>query len=126
MNSDCPFCKLPEETIIAQNKICIAYYDNHPVTQGHTLIITKCHIDNIFDLSSEEITACWQLIKEMREKLQKDYPEITGFNIGINVGLDAGQTITHAHWHLIPRRKGDIEDPAGGVRGVIPEKRIYK
>jgi diadenosine tetraphosphate (Ap4A) HIT family hydrolase len=99
--------------------------DNYPVTKNHSLIISKRHCSNYFDLYQPEINACNQLIFETREQLLKKDKSIEGFNIGNNSGEVAGQTINHCHIHLIPRRKGDTENPRGGVRGVIKDKQSY-
>ena len=97
----------------------------YPVTKGHTLFIPKRHVQSFFDLDSNEKEAIFELLELEREKLIQQDNLITGFNIGINDGSDAGQTVMHCHVHLIPRRNGDMSDPRGGVRGVIPEKQSY-
>jgi diadenosine tetraphosphate (Ap4A) HIT family hydrolase len=91
----------------------------------HTLVIPKRHVADYFDLYQPELNAIQALLKEQREKTLAADPAVTGFNVGINTGADAGQTIFHVHVHLIPRRKGDVANPRGGVRGVIPEKQKY-
>jgi len=125
-NHNCPFCN-PDSgrEIIVENYSAYAMYDKYPVSKGHTLIIPKRHVADYFELSSEEQTACWCIVNAVRQiSIEKFNPD--GFNIGINVNEEAGQTIPHVHIHLIPRYHGDVKDPEGGVRGVIPEKRIYK
>ena len=99
--------------------------DAYPVTKGHHLIIPKRHVLTWFDLNSDERAALDKLLHQQRKVLLASDPSITGFNIGINCGEDAGQTIPHCHVHLIPRRHGDTEDPRGGVRGAIPTKQHY-
>lgn len=118
----CPFCQNKES--ISKSKYCFSIFDKYPVTKGHILIIPKHHTSSWFDLSIQEQSDCMNLVSRMKEYLQEKYnPD--GFNIGINIGESAGQTINHVHIHLIPRYKGDCEDPTGGVRGVIPEKQKY-
>jgi diadenosine tetraphosphate (Ap4A) HIT family hydrolase len=99
--------------------------DNYPVTQLHTLVISKRHATTFFDLFEPERRAINQLLDGLRVEITKKDPLVTGFNIGMNSGDAAGQTIGHAHVHLIPRRQGDVQDPRGGVRGVIPGKAAY-
>lgn len=121
----CLFCEIPEERVIAENELAYAIYDGFPVTDMHTLIIPKRHVSSYFDLGRPEVNACNMLLDQMKNEIESKDTEVTGFNIGINAGEDAGQTIFHCHIHLIPRRKGDIDQPRGGVRGVIPEKQKY-
>ena len=122
---DCLFCELPKGRVIAENKLAYAVYDGYPVTEYHTLIIPKRHTLTYFDLYQPEINACNQLLQDMKSKIEERDESVTGFNIGMNSGKDAGQTIPHCHIHLIPRRQGDVETPKGGVRGVIPSKQGY-
>lgn len=122
---ECVFCTLPENKIIDSNDLALAFYDGYPVTQNHTLIIPKRHVADYFDLYKEEVDSIHELIHRQKERLLSLDTTITGFNIGTNVGKDAGQSIFHVHVHLIPRRHGDMVDPKGGVRGVIPEKQKY-
>jgi diadenosine tetraphosphate (Ap4A) HIT family hydrolase len=123
--TDCLFCGIDSERIIAENELCYAIRDGFPVTPMHTLVIPKRHVADYFDLYQPELNAIQALLKEQREKILAADPAVTGFNVGINAGADAGQTIFHVHVHLIPRRKGDVANPRGGVRGVIPEKQKY-
>lgn len=100
------------------------FFDKFPVNKGHILVIPERHIENYFELSIREQQALWLVINHCKEKLTKHFnPD--GFNIGINIGEYAGQSIFHSHIHLIPRYKGDVENPRGGVRGAIPEKQNY-
>jgi len=124
-NHQCHFCELTEDRIIDETETCVVIRDLYPVTPLHTLIITKLHVPTYFDLSAQERKEVEQLIDDHRLKILEEDDTVSGFNIGINCGEDAGQTVMHCHIHLIPRRKGDIENPRGGVRGVIPDKRIY-
>jgi diadenosine tetraphosphate (Ap4A) HIT family hydrolase/5-methylcytosine-specific restriction endonuclease McrA len=123
--SDCVFCNVAEDRIIAFNALAFAIRDNYPVTQLHTLVISKRHAATFFDLFEPERRAINQLLDGIRHEARQKDPSVTGFNIGMNCGDAAGQTIGHAHVHLIPRRQGDVKDPRGGVRGVIPGKAVY-
>lgn len=126
-DNSCLFCNLSSKYIkvIDENELALAFYDGFPVTEYHTLIIPKRHVSDYFELHQPELNAINQLLIRQKEKLQRLDKTITGFNVGINCGEDAGQTIFHVHVHLIPRRKGDMKNPKGGVRGVIPEKQGY-
>jgi diadenosine tetraphosphate (Ap4A) HIT family hydrolase len=120
----CLFCSVPRDEILIDGPIAIARIDNHPVSPGHTLIIPKRHVASFFDTSEEERLAMMRLLDEAKAVLdQKHKPD--GYNIGINGGEAAGQTVMHLHIHLIPRYKGDKADPRGGVRWVLPEKAAY-
>ena len=121
---NCPFCKIEEEKILCENKHAYAIFDKYPVNKGHILVITKNHIRDYFSASKEEKEAIFTLMEECKDMLDEKYNP-KGYNIGLNCGKEAGQTIMHLHLHLIPRYEGDIDDPTGGVRGVIPEKRVY-
>jgi len=124
-DAECIFCNLPTERIIEENELAIAFRDGFPVTEGHTLIIPKRHVADYFELHQPEVNAIQSLIYKCRQDLLDNDNTISGFNIGMNCGEDAGQTVFHCHVHLIPRRKGDMDEPKGGVRGVIPNKRTY-
>lgn len=125
MERKCPFCQPDPSEIAVQNQICYARYDRYPVTKGHLLIIPFRHVADFFDLTESERTAVLELLWQCRSRLAEAlHPD--GFNVGVNVGQPAGQTVMHVHVHLIPRYSGDMERPEGGVRGVIPEKRIYR
>lgn len=123
--NDCVFCNLDESRIEIENDLALSFKDLYPVTNGHTLVIPKRKVQSFFDLTEEETAAMFELLYLQKEDLKNKDSSITGFNIGVNDGEDAGQTIMHCHIHLIPRRSGDMEDPRGGVRGVIPEKQSY-
>ncbi|MDP8246761.1 MAG: HIT family protein [Candidatus Tritonobacter lacicola] len=123
---DCLFCNIEEQKIIASNDLAVAVPDGFPVTEGHTLIIPRRHEPDFLQMTSEELIAVWELAVELAARLRKDDPRITGFNMGANQGESAGQTVQHVHWHLIPRRDGDREDPTGGVRWIFPEKANYR
>ncbi len=122
MESKCIFCN--QEEIILKNELAWARYDKYPVSPGHLLIITKRHVADFFDTTIEERRALNDLLEECKKMLDREYSP-DGYNIGVNCGTAAGQTIMHLHIHLIPRYQGDIDNPRGGVRGVIPDKRIY-
>jgi len=124
-NDNCHFCGLSEDRILDESDTCLVIYDLYPVTPLHILIITKRHVTSYFELDSQEREEVQQLIDIHQQRISNEDKSVTGFNIGINCGEDAGQTVMHCHVHLIPRRKGDIDDPRGGVRGVIPDKRVY-
>ncbi len=124
-NLNCPFCNPDSDReLIAESKTAFAIYDKYPVNNGHALIIPKKHCSDYFDLTLKEQTACIFVLNKVKEIVSKRFnPD--GFNVGINVGKKAGQTVNHVHIHLIPRYQGDVEDPLGGVRCVIPNKQKY-
>ncbi|MCL6449168.1 MAG: HIT family protein [Armatimonadetes bacterium] len=122
----CPFCRLQEtDQVVAEKGTVLAIRDAHPVTPGHLLIIPRRHTPEYFTLTPQEKRDADRLLAFLRNKIRKADPSVEGFNIGTNCGEAAGQTIMHAHIHLIPRRKGDTPFPQGGVRGVIPGKMGY-
>lgn len=118
----CPFCEFDEAFL--ENGLAFARFDLYPVTQGHLLVIPKRHFADFFDSTKEELEAIQELLWQARRILDEKFrPD--GYNVGINCGIVSGQTIPHVHVHLIPRYKGDVDDPTGGVRGVIPAKQKY-
>lgn len=123
--NECIFCSLDSSRIESENNLFMLIQDLYPVTDGHRLIIPKRHIASFFDLTDEEEKAFILMLKETKNVMKSEDSTITGFNVGINDGIDAGQTVMHCHIHLIPRRNGDMQNPRGGVRGVIPEKQSY-
>ena len=123
--SDCLFCNIQKSRIIAENNLAYLIEDKYPVTELHALIIPKRHCETYFDLTQAEINAINTLVGDRRSHVLQGDPSVTGFNIGINNGEDAGQTIFHCHVHLIPRRKDDVKDPIGGVRNIIPGLNNY-
>ena len=126
LNDQCIFCNKKNCKVIqTTNNFFIIRDTAYPVTKHHTLIISNRHISNYFDLKKEEIVELNEVLNDQKKKLQELDHQITGFNVGVNIGKDAGQSIMHCHIHLIPRRKGDVNDPRGGVRGVIPSKQKY-
>lgn len=121
----CHFCEIDKKDIEAQNELAVVIRDQFPVTPLHTLVIPKRHIADYFGLYQPEINAINQVLAEQKALITKADPTVTGFNIGMNCGESAGQTIFHCHVHLIPRRDGDVPKPRGGVRHVIPDKADY-
>lgn len=120
----CPFCAAEIPGAVLANDHAVAVYDGFPVTPGHSLIIPRRHMASFFEANREERSALLDLLEEMRALLQREHnPD--GFNIGINDGAAAGQTVMHLHIHLIPRYAGDTDDPRGGVRWIMPEKAPY-
>ena len=122
---DCIFCNLPKSRVIDEDDFIMVVKDNYPVTKHHTLFIPKRHVEDYFGLFQPELNSLNKFITLYKEKIMSKDKLVTGFNIGMNNGEDAGQTIFHCQIHLIPRRKGDIKNPRGGVRGVIPNKKDY-
>ena len=122
----CIFCEIATtDRVIDQTNHCFVIRDAFPVTEGHTLIIPKRHVADYFDLKPNETSDIQELLQKHKAMIEVNDESVDGFNIGINVGATAGQTVFHVHVHLIPRRIGDIENPKGGVRGVIPAKQKY-
>ncbi|RPG59626.1 MAG: HIT family protein [Flavobacteriales bacterium TMED235] len=124
-NNPCIFCNIKKDEIIFSNELAISSFDSYPVSKHHVLIFPKRHVKDYFELNNDEILACNKLIKLLKDFILKKDITVNGFNIGTNAGKVAGQTIMHCHIHLIPRRQGDVENPQGGVRGVIPSKQHY-
>ena len=125
-NNPCLFCNVKESGCAHENDLAYASYDSYPVSNHHCLIIPKRHINNYFDLTKNELIACDELIKIIKNKVVVKDQSVKGFNLGTNIGKVSGQSIFHCHFHLIPRREGDVENPQGGVRSVIPKKQHYK
>ena len=121
----CPFCTISPDRIVSENNDFFVINDGFPVTEQHSLIITKQHELLLSDMSEDQLLNMHQAIKAVENQILESDSSVTGFNIGINEGEDAGQTVMHFHCHVIPRRKGDMQNPRGGVRGVIPEKQKY-
>lgn len=121
---NCPFCRLDSRNVIESTEKTFAIFDKFPVNPGHTLIIPKRHCSNYFELSVEEQLDCFHLVNQVRVMLDEKFKP-DGFNIGINIGEAAGQTVPHVHIHVIPRYQSDVENPIGGVRCVIPSKKEY-
>lgn len=114
---NCIFCEYKKDEYIAENELAFAIYDKFPVNKGHALIIPKRHFESFFEATEEEIKAIYSLLHQVRKTIDKELkPE--GYNVGVNVGYHAGQTVMHLHVHLIPRYIGDVENPRGGVRNI--------
>jgi diadenosine tetraphosphate (Ap4A) HIT family hydrolase len=124
MDSHCPFCSLGSDRVISESDYTVTMRDAFPVSEGHTLIIPKRHVQSFFELQAIEKAAVLQALDEVKEELDREFSP-AGYNIGINDGEAAGQTVMHLHVHLIPRYEGDTEDPRGGVRHVFPGKAKY-
>jgi ATP adenylyltransferase len=124
-DAGCPFCETDERPLVAENSLAFLIKDAFPVTEGHLLAVPKRHVPDYFDLRHPERNAIQQLVEAGRQHTLERHPDVAGFNIGINAGEAAGQTIFHCHVHLIPRRVGDVENPRGGVRGVIAGRADY-
>lgn len=123
--SDCIFCAPEAERVFLRTSLAYALWDGFPVTSGHSLVIPTRHAPDYFSLTPDELLACDALLREASDRLRSSDPSIAGFNIGLNAGAAAGQTVFHCHFHLIPRREGDVPNPRGGVRHVIPGKGWY-
>lgn len=121
---NCPFCNLSDVRCVLTTRSFNAVRDSFPVSRGHTLLVPKRHVASVFDLDDEESREIWSAVAQVRRQLQQEFnPD--GFNIGVNDGIAAGQTVPHAHIHIIPRFTDDVPDPRGGVRWVIPTKADY-
>ena len=125
-NNPCLFCDSKKSGIAHENDLAYASYDSYPVSDYHCLIIPKRHIKDYFDMTNDELIACNNLIQIVKNEILSTDINVKGFNIGTNAGKIAGQSIMHCHIHLIPRREGDVDNPQGGVRSVIPNKQHYK
>ncbi len=120
----CPFCSLPRSRVVEESTLAVVIRDEFPVAPGHTLVIPRRHVGSFFDITDEERAELFALVASARQKLDDEFrPD--GYNIGINDGAAAGQTVPHLHIHLIPRYRGDHPDPRGGVRWIFPEKADY-
>lgn len=124
MSPPCPFCSLPAERFVVESEHAVVIRDGFPVSPGHTLIIPKRHVASFFDVTDAERSDLMSLLAAARDDLERRFHP-AGYNVGINDGAAAGQTVPHVHMHLIPRYDGDREDPRGGVRWVLPEKAAY-
>ena len=125
-NNPCLFCDSKKSGIAHENDLAYASYDSYPVSEFHCLIIPKRHIKDYFEMTNNELIACNDLIQKVKNEILDKDNTVKGFNIGTNAGKFAGQSIMHCHIHLIPRRVGDVDNPQGGVRSVIPNKQHYK
>lgn len=117
--ASCVFCMRVETEIVAENDLALAFYDKYPVNEGHVLVIPRRHVESFFEANLKELAAVHELLFQVKDKLEARLSP-DGYNIGVNVGRAAGQTIFHLHVHIIPRYKGDVPDPRGGVRKIKP------
>lgn len=122
---NCLFCAPPEGRLLLANDLAFSMGDGFPVTTFHSLVVPRRHARDYFELTPDELMACDQLLRRLSQQLRSQDATIGGFNIGLNCGEAAGQTIFHCHFHIIPRRRGDVPNPRGGVRHVIPGKGSY-
>ena len=120
----CVFCE-PSGRILYEDDWVYAMFDHYPVNPGHVLIIPKRHVVSVFDTTPKEREAMLEAVTRIKPLVDKAYQPL-GYNVGINDGTVAGQTIMHCHVHVIPRYEGDVSDPRGGIRGVIPNRKTYK
>ncbi len=125
-NNPCLFCNSKTSVIAHENELAYASYDTYPVSNHHCLIVPKRHLRDYFDLTNDELIACNDLIKKIKIEITAKDKTVKAFNIGTNAGKISGQSIMHCHIHVIPRREGDVENPQGGVRSVIPKNQHYK
>lgn len=123
-SAHCPFCTVPRDRILFESESGLVIRDAYPVSPGHTLVIPKRHVASLFDCSEAEQASLLKLLNLARMDLGREF-QVSGFNVGINDGAAAGQTVMHLHMHLIPRYPGDAPDPRGGVRWVLPDKAAY-
>jgi diadenosine tetraphosphate (Ap4A) HIT family hydrolase len=122
--NNCPFCSVAQDQIILESPLALVKHDGFPLTKGHSLIIPRRHVASFFDCTAEERQAMLELLDEAKAVLDKEHAP-DGYNIGLNNGAAAGQTVMHVHMHLIPRYAGDTADPRGGVRWIFPDKAKY-
>jgi ATP adenylyltransferase len=120
------FCEMPKDQLLVENELAYVVRDAVPATYLHTLVIPKRHAQGYLELGRPELNACHRLLKQEKEAIEQADTSVEGFNIGVNEGEVAGQTVLHCHLHLIPRRRGDVADPMGGVRNAIPGKGSYR
>ena len=120
----CPFCSLAEEQIVLENPLAVVKRDGYPISSGHALVIPRRHVVSFFDTTTDERVAILELLARAKSLVDHEHAP-DGYNIGINDGAAAGQTVMHLHVHLIPRYLGDVADPRGGIRGIFPDKAAY-
>ena len=121
---NCIFCNDAPSSLWLESSSSFALWDGFPISEGHTLVVPRVHVASLFDLPASDLAAVWEFVARVRAELTKRF-RVESFNIGLNDGRAAGQTVMHAHIHVIPRRDGDVPDPRGGVRWVVPEKADY-
>jgi diadenosine tetraphosphate (Ap4A) HIT family hydrolase len=125
VSDSCPLCSVPESDLVWSSKLVVSLRDRYPVSPGHTLVIPRRHVATYFEATPWEQQAIWQGVEQVKAILDASDRPPDGYNVGFNVGETAGQTVMHLHVHVIPRYAGDMVDPRGGVRGVIPDKQKY-
>jgi diadenosine tetraphosphate (Ap4A) HIT family hydrolase len=125
MSEQCPFCNLDPDRIRLETEFGLAVVDLVPLTSGHMLVIPRQHVESVYDLPEDQQQGLWALTREVRDLLTAQL-EPDGFTIGLSEGIAAGQTLFHAHIHVIPRRLGDVSDPTGGLRAIFPNKARYR
>jgi diadenosine tetraphosphate (Ap4A) HIT family hydrolase len=125
-SSACAFCHRVAEgvNIVAEAELAAAFEDAYPLNPGHTLILPRRHVARFAELTDEERSAIWELVPTVRVHIERQHAP-DGYNVGLNEGATAGQTIAHVHLHVIPRYRGDVEDPRGGIRWIVPERAAY-
>jgi diadenosine tetraphosphate (Ap4A) HIT family hydrolase len=121
---NCPFCNAPPSSRWLESECAVALWDGYPISEGHTLVVPRLHVASLFDLPPTEIASVWAFVSRVRGELAKRFL-VESFTIGLNDGQSAGQTVMHAHVHVVPRREGDVPDPRGGIRWVIQGKADY-
>ena len=124
MTSKCPFCSLPDSRVILASSYWLVIRDGYPISSGHTLLVPKRHIKSLFELTTDEQAEFFPLLKHAKDEIKAEFSS-DAFNIGVNDGEVAGQTVMHLHVHLIPRYQGDQQDPRGGIRWLFPDKADY-
>jgi diadenosine tetraphosphate (Ap4A) HIT family hydrolase len=125
LSGSCPFCvRLGSKEVLFEDASAAAFPDKFPINPGHTLVVPRRHIQSYFDLSPLEQTAIWHVVAAVKARLDSELSP-AGYNVGFNIGVAGGQTVAHAHVHVIPRFAGDVEDPRGGIRWVIPARARY-
>jgi diadenosine tetraphosphate (Ap4A) HIT family hydrolase len=121
----CPFCDATAtRPLLAFNDSAVAFPDAFPVNPGHVLVVSRRHVADLFELDSRELAGLWALLRTVKAAIEREHAP-SGYNVGVNVGAAAGQTVAHVHLHVIPRYPGDVPDPRGGIRWVIPERAAY-
>ena len=119
----CIFCRI-DRPVVVQSAHSLAIFDNFPVAKGHTLVVPRRHVVTIWELDDAEFADAFLLVRKVKQLLEKEFAP-DGFNVGVNCGEAAGQSVWHAHIHIIPRYRGDVPRPRGGVRNIMPEKGAY-
>jgi diadenosine tetraphosphate (Ap4A) HIT family hydrolase len=120
----CPFCEISADRLLLSSEAAVAFLDAYPISDGHALVVPKRHVSSMYELTATDQQELWDMVSKVRDLLIEHY-DVHSFNIGLNDGLEAGQTIEHAHIDVIPRRPGDVDSPKGGVRWIIAEKADY-